>query len=300
MWSVPRGRGRACCLALSARVSLSLSTHNLSLSLSAGLCSDACLFRLARCPSPKLLRAHSAEKRRPVPTFQKVPLPSGPAPAHSLGDLKGSWPGRGLVTRFLQMSRKAPEPSGNGAHGHKQVGIRGAWEDTQESLELPVGLGHTDAHSCVPSGAPEPVGPARPREPPPSKLRRSELRLLSAAPPVWPPAGAWYPTPQPQPQWGQPGNWAVTWASCHTEQMNTGAVGTSWLGPAAPSIPLHWLAQKEIRSTPHKRIPFPPTSGGSCCLPLLLWPGRASVLWCMGVQAVGEMPLLTALEEEKS
>ncbi|XP_035871462.1 protein FAM189B isoform X4 [Phyllostomus discolor] len=86
-----------------------------------GLCSEACLFRLARCPSPKLLRARSAEKRRPVPTYQKVPLPSGPAPAHSLGDLKSSWPGRGLVTRFLQMSRKAPDPSGNGARGHKQV-----------------------------------------------------------------------------------------------------------------------------------------------------------------------------------
>ncbi|KAF6292819.1 family with sequence similarity 189 member B [Rhinolophus ferrumequinum] len=101
-----------------------------------GLCSDACLFRLARCPSPKLLRAHSAEKRRPVPTFQKVPLPSGPAPAHSLGDLKGSWPGRGLVTRFLQMSRKAPEPSGNGAHGHKQV-PRSPWgRPGRESLHL--------------------------------------------------------------------------------------------------------------------------------------------------------------------
>lgn len=93
----------------------------LLVSLSPGLCSEACLFRLAHCPSPKLLRARSAEKRRPVPTFQKVPLPSGPAPAHSLGDLKGSWPGRGLVARFLQMSRKAPDPNGNGTHGHKQV-----------------------------------------------------------------------------------------------------------------------------------------------------------------------------------
>lgn len=92
-------------------------------SLSPGLCSEVCLSRLARCPAPKLLRARSAEKRRPVPTFQKVPLPSGPAPAHSLGDLKGGWPGRGLVTRFLQMSKKAPDPSGSGAHGHKQVGI---------------------------------------------------------------------------------------------------------------------------------------------------------------------------------
>uniref|UniRef100_A0A8B9Y3I0 Endosomal transmembrane epsin interactor 3 n=1 Tax=Bos mutus grunniens TaxID=30521 RepID=A0A8B9Y3I0_BOSMU len=101
-----------------------------------GLCSEACLFRLAHCPSPKLLRARSAEKRRPVPTFQKVPLPSGPAPAHSLGDLKGSLPGRGLVTRFLQMSRKAPDPNGNGAHGHKQV-PRSPWgRPGQESLHL--------------------------------------------------------------------------------------------------------------------------------------------------------------------
>ncbi|OWK05239.1 hypothetical protein Celaphus_00001929 [Cervus elaphus hippelaphus] len=101
-----------------------------------GLCSEACLFRLAHCPSPKLLRARSAEKRRPVPTFQKVPLPSGPAPAHSLGDLKGSWPGRGLVTRFLQMSRKAPDPSGNGAHAHKQV-PRSPWgRPGRESLHL--------------------------------------------------------------------------------------------------------------------------------------------------------------------
>lgn len=99
-----------------------------------GLCSEACLFHLARCPSPKLLRAHSAEKRRPVPTYQKVPLPSGPTPAHSLGDLKGSWPGRGLVTRFLQMSRKAPGSSGNGAH--KQV-PRSLWgRPGRESLHL--------------------------------------------------------------------------------------------------------------------------------------------------------------------
>lgn len=105
-------------------------------SLSAGLCSEACLFRLARCPSPKLLRARSAEKRRPVPSFCKVPLPSGPAPAHSLGDLKGSWPGRGLVTRFLHMSKKSPDPTGTGTHGHKQVGIRGARKDPRESLEL--------------------------------------------------------------------------------------------------------------------------------------------------------------------
>uniref|UniRef100_A0A8C2YK61 Endosomal transmembrane epsin interactor 3 n=1 Tax=Chinchilla lanigera TaxID=34839 RepID=A0A8C2YK61_CHILA len=101
-----------------------------------GLCSEACLFRLARCPSPKLLRARSAEKRRPVPTFCKVPLPSGPAPAHSLGDLKGSWPGRGLVTRFLQMSRKSPDPTGTGAHGHKQV-PRSPWgQPGRESLHL--------------------------------------------------------------------------------------------------------------------------------------------------------------------
>ncbi|XP_076429816.1 protein ENTREP3 isoform X6 [Peromyscus maniculatus bairdii] len=101
-----------------------------------GLCSEACLFRLARCPSPKLLRARSAEKRRPVPTFQKVPLPSGPAPAHSLGDLKGSWPGRGLVTRFLQLSRKSPDPAGTAAHGHKQV-RRNPWgRPGRESLHL--------------------------------------------------------------------------------------------------------------------------------------------------------------------
>ncbi|XP_004388581.1 protein ENTREP3 isoform X5 [Trichechus manatus latirostris] len=101
-----------------------------------GLCSEACLFRLARCPSPKLLRARSAEKRRPVPTFQKVPLPSGPAPAHSLGDLKGSWPGRVLVTHFLQMSRKAPDPSGNGTPGHKQVPQKPWGWPGRESLHL--------------------------------------------------------------------------------------------------------------------------------------------------------------------
>lgn len=101
-----------------------------------GLCSEACLFRLARCPSPKLLRARSAEKRRPTPTFRKVPLPSGPAPAHSLGDLKGSWPGRGLVSRFLQMSKKSADPAGPGAHGHKQV-PRSPWgRPGRESLHL--------------------------------------------------------------------------------------------------------------------------------------------------------------------
>ncbi|KAF0880618.1 F189B protein, partial [Crocuta crocuta] len=101
-----------------------------------GLCSEACLFRLARCPSPKLLRARSAEKRRPVPTLRKGPLPSGPAPAQSLGDLKSSWPGRGLVTRFLQMSKKAPDPSGSGAHGLKQV-PRSPWgRPGRESLHL--------------------------------------------------------------------------------------------------------------------------------------------------------------------
>lgn len=101
-----------------------------------GLCSEACLFRLAPCPSPKLLRARSAEKRRPVPTWRKVPLPSGPAPAHSLGDLKGSWPGRGIVTRFLQMSRRVQESSGHGVHGHKQV-QRSPWgRPGRESLHL--------------------------------------------------------------------------------------------------------------------------------------------------------------------
>lgn len=135
MWLVPREWGLGeYCLALSAPP----IPPTLPLCVSPGLCSEACLFHLARCPSPKLLRARSAEKRRPIPTYQKVPLPLGPAPAHSLGDLKGSWPGRGLVTRFLQMSRKAPDPSGNETHGHKQVG-RGAWEDTQESLELQFG-----------------------------------------------------------------------------------------------------------------------------------------------------------------
>ncbi|XP_027727685.1 protein FAM189B isoform X2 [Vombatus ursinus] len=101
-----------------------------------GLCSEACLFRLAPCPSPKLLRARSAEKRRPVPTWRKVPLPSGPAPAHSLGDLKGSWPGRGLVTRFLQMSRRVQESNGHSVHGHKQV-QRSPWgRPGRESLHL--------------------------------------------------------------------------------------------------------------------------------------------------------------------
>lgn len=240
---MPGSGGRACCLALCPCATHSTS---LALSLSPGLCSEACLFRLAQCPSPKLLRAHSAEKRRPLPTFQKVPLPSGPAPAHSLGDLKGSWPGRGLVTRFLQMSRKASEPSGNGAHGHKQVGIRGTWEDNPGRPGASGGATLMPT-PVSPSGAPEPLGPARQREPPPSKLRRSKLRLLPAAPPVRPPARAGYPTPQPQSQWGQPGDWAMTGASCHTEQMYTGATGTSWLGPAAPSVSSHcWLAQKEI------------------------------------------------------
>uniref|UniRef100_A0A6I8N236 Endosomal transmembrane epsin interactor 3 n=1 Tax=Ornithorhynchus anatinus TaxID=9258 RepID=A0A6I8N236_ORNAN len=86
-----------------------------------GLCSDACLFRLGRCPSPRLLRARSAEKRRPPPpAWRKGPLdtpdppdPSGapgPAPAHSLGDLKGGWSGRGLVARFLHVSRRRMDP----------------------------------------------------------------------------------------------------------------------------------------------------------------------------------------------
>ncbi|XP_023617300.1 protein FAM189B [Myotis lucifugus] len=101
-----------------------------------GLCSEACLFHLARCPSPKLLRAHSAGKRRPVPTYQKVPLPSGPTPAHSLGDLKGRWLGWALVTCFLQMSRKTPDPSGNGAHGHKQVPQSRWGRPGRESLHL--------------------------------------------------------------------------------------------------------------------------------------------------------------------
>ncbi|EPY90027.1 glucosylceramidase precursor [Camelus ferus] len=80
------------------------SDPGITTSSDTGLCSEACLFRLARCPSPKLLRARSAEKRRPVPAFRK-------------------------------MSRKAPDPNGNGAHGHKQV-VMEAREDTQKSLEL--------------------------------------------------------------------------------------------------------------------------------------------------------------------
>ncbi|XP_060248636.1 protein ENTREP3 isoform X9 [Meriones unguiculatus] len=112
------------------------SDPGITTSSDTGLCSEACLFRLARCPSPKLLRAHSAEKRRPVPTFRKVPLPSGPTPARSLGDLKGSWPGRALVTRFLQLSRKSPEPAGTGAHGSKHM-RRSPWgRPGRESLHL--------------------------------------------------------------------------------------------------------------------------------------------------------------------
>lgn len=250
-------------------------------SLSPGLCSEACLSRLARCPAPKLLRARSAEKRRPVPTFQKVPLPSGPAPAHSLGDLKGSWPGRGLVTRFLQMSKKAPDPSGSGAPGHKQVGIRGAGKIRRTAWSFRLD------RRCPPlcaAGGPEPVGPAGPGEPPPSKLRRSELRRLPAAPPVWPPAGARCPTPQPQPQWGQPGDRALTWASGPTEQIRTDAGATGSIQRVGTSSPQHSLAlagtERNPPNTP-KSISSPPTSGGPCCLPLLLWPGGASVLWCM-------------------
>lgn len=131
------GRGALPCLLCTASP---LSPPHCSFSFPPGLCSEACLFRLARCPSPKLLRARSAEKRRPVPTFQKVPLPSGPAPAHSLGDLKGSWPGRALVTRFLQMSRKAPDSTGTGAHGPtKQVSLPVVLKDLWESWKLQVG-----------------------------------------------------------------------------------------------------------------------------------------------------------------
>lgn len=146
-----------------------LHTFSARALLSAGLCSEACLFRLARCPSPKLLRARSAEKRRPVPTFQKVPLPSGPAPAHSLGDLKGSWPGRGLVTRFLQLSRKSPDPTGTAAHGHKQVSISGAKKHHWESLALSVGP-YQCPLLCPLPGAQEPMGTTRSGEPSPSQL----------------------------------------------------------------------------------------------------------------------------------
>lgn len=76
------------------------------------------------------------------------------------------------------------------------------------------------------------------------------------------------------------------WASCYIEQIqvNAGATGPSWLGPAASSIPLHWLTLKETRCIPHC-YSFLSYLWGSCCLPLLLWPGRASVLYRMGIQA---------------
>lgn len=160
----------------------------------------------------------------------------------------------------------------------------GGWEDTQESLELQAGP-HGLPLLCA-AGTPEPVGPAWPGEPPPSKLRRSELRRLPAAPPVWPPAGASCPTPQPQPQRGQPGDRALTWASGHTGQIRTkaGATGSSWLGPAAPSIPSHWPAQKEPRRTPPKvSLPLPPLGALAacpCCSGLEALLSRDA--WCSG------------------
>lgn len=89
------------------------------------------------------------------------------------------------------------------------------------------------------------------------------------------------------------------WASCYIEQIqvNAGATGPSWLGPAASSIPLHWLTLKETRCIPHC-YSFLSYLWGSCCLPLLLWPGRASVLSAWVFRR--EDALLTALEEENN
>ncbi|XP_077012485.1 protein ENTREP3 isoform X3 [Tamandua tetradactyla] len=93
-----------------------------------GLCSEACLFRLARCPAPKLLRARSAEKRRPVPTFQKVPRSPWGRPGReslhlrSCGDLSsGSSLRRLLSSRRLERGTRPHSLSLNG--GSRETGL---------------------------------------------------------------------------------------------------------------------------------------------------------------------------------
>ncbi|NWU71048.1 F189B protein, partial [Pterocles burchelli] len=83
-----------------------------------GLCSEACPLRRSHCDSPRLLRAASAGKTKPLPP-KKVPQPLSKTTTRSLGDLKVC---RGLVARFLQRPRRSPaELPGHGSPGHKQV-----------------------------------------------------------------------------------------------------------------------------------------------------------------------------------
>lgn len=77
------------------------------------------------------------------------------------------------------------------------------------------------------------------------------------------------------------------------------------LGPQAPDgwdqqpLAPHALADTKKPAEHPPKYTFASYLWGLLLFPGPLWTGKASVLCCMGIQAVeGERPLLTALEEE--
>ncbi|NXG64350.1 F189B protein, partial [Hemiprocne comata] len=110
-------------------------------SISKGLCSEACLLRHSHCDPPRLLRASSAGKNKPLPS-KKVTQQLSKTTTRSLGDLKVCRGTRGLVARFLQRPKRSAaagmEVPGHSFQGHKQVpwSARPGVEQPHEGIHL--------------------------------------------------------------------------------------------------------------------------------------------------------------------
>ncbi|XP_065758843.1 protein ENTREP3 isoform X4 [Muntiacus reevesi] len=124
------------------------------------------------------------ELRRRVPRGGSRPAaaPSPRAPARRFSDSSGS-----LTPPGHRPPHPAPRPPLLLPRSHSDPGITTS-SNTAEFRDLYTKVLEEEAASVssADTGAPELLGPARPREPSPSQLRRPELRLLPEAPPVGP------------------------------------------------------------------------------------------------------------------
>ncbi|XP_061872148.1 protein ENTREP3 isoform X2 [Colius striatus] len=98
-----------------------------------GLCSESCLLRRPHWDSPRLLRASSAGKSKPLPSKKLPQQQLSKTTTGSLGDLKGCRGTRGLVARILQRPKRSVEVPGHSSQGHKQV----PWSSWQRGAERP-------------------------------------------------------------------------------------------------------------------------------------------------------------------
>ncbi|NXX83151.1 F189B protein, partial [Urocolius indicus] len=98
-----------------------------------GLCSESCLLRRSHCDSPRLFRASSVGKSKPLPSKKMPQQQLSKTSTRSLGDLKVCRGTRGLVARFLQRPKRSMEVPGHSSQGHKQV----PWSSWQRGTERP-------------------------------------------------------------------------------------------------------------------------------------------------------------------